>query len=182
VGTTAIPTFTPYRWWPQAHPTWTVDVRSKKTTTVTTPTSTASATPSASAGGGIAVHHVFKQTQQLFSESSDQAEWGDFYYSTANVANLTFQSGVDATVRNQFTSTGKLTNGQDTNFRAINDAYPVFGFAIDLGAVTATAKSTLFTVGLVQKQAIQFEGATNVTTIQNAYWTNYFSNNNALVG
>jgi len=92
---------------------------------------------------------------------------------------LTFQSGADATVRNQFINSGKLTNGQDTNFRAIDDAYPVFGFAIDLGAVTATAKSTLFTIGLVQKQAIQFEGATNVT--QNAYWTNYFTNNNALV-
>jgi hypothetical protein len=169
-------TFPPYQWHPHPYPSWTHSRPGRPTHTV--PTSTSTPTPTATAIG-LAVHHVFRQIQQVFSENSDQALWGDLYYTTANVANLTFQNGQDSVVRGQFINNGVLANTQDTDYRAINNDWPVFAFANDLGSVTATAKSTLFTIGLLQKQAIQFEGATNQTL--NAYWTNYFSTNQAAI-
>ena len=77
-------------------------------------------------------------------------------------------------VRGAFTSTGALTNGMDTNFRAINNAYPTFGFAVGLGAVGSSPVSTLFTLGHAQEQAIQFDGA-NGNVVLPSLWTSYYS-------
>ena len=95
--------------------------------------------------GGIAYHKFYRQTQLLFSETSDQTDYGSWYWATDNVKGLTFQSGADTAVRSAFTNSGALSNTNDTNFRAINDDFPTFGFAVDLGSVQATAVSTLFT-------------------------------------
>jgi len=152
----------------------------KSGTTLTSATATATATPSAT-GAALANHHVYRQTQQVFSENSDQALWGDFYYTTANTAGLTYQQGQDVIVRSQFINTGVLADTQDTNYRAINNDYPVFAFANDLGAVDATAKSTLFTVGFLQEEVIQYENKLNSVEILNGLWTSYFSSNDAAV-
>jgi len=61
-------------------------------------------------------------------------------------------------VRGAFSSSGKLGNTQDTNFRPINQDWPVFGFATDLGDVTGSI-NTVYTLGLTQEEAIQFDGA-----------------------
>ena len=101
-------------------------------------------------------------------------DYGSWYWATNDEVNLTHQSGSDADVRGAFTSTGKLSNANDTRFRAISDALPTFGFAIDLGSVTSPT-STLFTVGLAQEQAVQFNGA-NGTEPVNSFWTSYYTN------
>jgi hypothetical protein len=67
-------------------------------------------------------------------------------------------SGSDVDVRGAFNATGKLKNSKDIKFRAINDAWPVFGYAIDLGSVGSKATSNLFSIGLCQSDAIQFLG------------------------
>lgn len=77
-------------------------------------------------------------------------------------------------VRGAFTSTGALTNSMDNNFRAINNAYPTFGFAIGLGEVGSSPVSTLFTLGHAQEQAIQFDGS-NGNVILPSLWTSYYS-------
>ncbi len=77
-------------------------------------------------------------------------------------------------MRDSFASNGKLDNSKDTNFRAINNAWPVFGHAVDLGSLDSQAKSTLFSIGLCQKEAIQFQGA-NGTQTQDSLWASYFS-------
>ena len=123
-------------------------------------------------GGGNAYHNVFRQTQQLFSEVNDQAEWGNWYWSTASADSLSYQSGADATVRGQFQNNGTLANTQDTNYRAINDDYPVFGFANDLGSITGSV-STLYTIGLYQEQAVQFDGAQGNVSV-NSLWTAFY--------
>ena len=69
-------------------------------------------------------------------------------------------------------SNGTLPNTKDTNYRAINDDYPVFGYAIDLGTVT-TPVSTLYTLGLTQEEAIQFDGKTGIVPVT-SLWTSYF--------
>jgi hypothetical protein len=130
---------------------------------------------------GIAYHQVFKQTQLLFSEKSDQGEWGNWYYVTDAVDGVTYQSGIDNDVRGAFTSNGKLTNSKDTNYRAINSNWPVFGFAIDLGSVGSSSVNTLFSLGLCQNDAIQFDGKNGVVSLP-SLWTSYFSDDFAAVG
>lgn len=88
---------------------------------------------------------------------------------------MSYQSGADTTVRAQFVNNGSLLNTSDTNFRAINDNYPVFGFSHDLGDVTTETTTRVFTIGLYQEQAIQFLGLpANVYSVP-SLWTTYFT-------
>lgn len=84
-------------------------------------------------------------------------------------------SGSDNDVRGAFNTSSKLGNSKDNNFRAINDNWPVFGYAVDLGSVGSDAKSSLFTLGLCQDEAIQFLGANGLTTLP-SLWKSYFGN------
>jgi len=122
--------------------------------------------------GGIAYHRFYRQTQLLWSETLDQTDYGYWYWATDNVANLTFESGIDTDVRAAFTTHGVLTNTNDTNYRAINENYPTFAFAVDLGSVDAAAVSTLFTLGLAQESAIQLDGASGNVSVP-SLWTSY---------
>ncbi|KAL1998449.1 hypothetical protein VTN02DRAFT_6160 [Thermoascus thermophilus] len=125
--------------------------------------------------GDVAYHRVYRQTQQLFSETTDQAEWGSWYWATDSVDGLTHQSGADVDVRGAFARDGRLANTTDGRYRAIQDDWPVFGFAVDLGSVGASAASALFTIGLAQTQAVQFAGAQGYAPLP-ALWTGYFDN------
>ncbi|KAF1957920.1 DUF1793-domain-containing protein [Byssothecium circinans] len=122
---------------------------------------------------GISYHKVWKQNQQHFSEINDRAEWGNIYYAT-DADGLTYQSGSDLDVRGAFASNGKLADTKDSNFRAINNNWPVFGYAVDLGSVGASIRSILFSIGLAQDLAIQFLGANGQTTIP-SLWKSYFN-------
>jgi len=123
---------------------------------------------------GISYHKVWKQNQQLLTETNDRAEWGNWYYST-DAGGLTHQSGSDRSVRGAFRDKGELGNSKDTNFRAISNDWPVFGFAVDLGSVGSSPASTLFTIGLAQEIAIQFLGANGLNNVP-SLWTDYFDN------
>ncbi|KAG9200530.1 hypothetical protein G6514_006872 [Epicoccum nigrum] len=119
-------------------------------------------------------HRVSRQDQQTFSEFNDRAEWGNFYYATDASNGVTYQSGTDDDVRGAFVSNGQLKNTNDTNYRAINNAWPVFGYGVDLGAVKASAVSTLFSLGLCQDKAVQFLGADGLTVLP-SLWKSYFA-------
>ncbi|KAF1941472.1 DUF1793-domain-containing protein [Clathrospora elynae] len=123
---------------------------------------------------GIAYHKVWKQEQQVFNEFSDRAQWGNWYYATDDVDGLTYKSGPDTEVRGAFRNSGKLDNGKDTNFRAINDSWPVFGYAMNYGSVGSVAKTNLFTIGLCQDDAVQFLGADGLTNLP-SLWKSYFN-------
>ncbi|KAK3650978.1 hypothetical protein LTR56_006029 [Elasticomyces elasticus] len=124
--------------------------------------------------GGVAYHKFWRQNQQEFSEGSQQASWGYWYYATENVTGLTFQSGADVDVRGQFTASGALNNTKDTNYRAIASDYPVFGYAIDLGSVGSISVESVFTINLAQEKSIQFDGADGVQGLS-TYWTSSYS-------
>jgi hypothetical protein len=54
-------------------------------------------------------------------------------------------------LRTAFVTKGVLGNSQDTQFRAINDRWPVFAFARDIGAITDSSKNpVVFAVGHVR--------------------------------
>ncbi|KAK0941868.1 hypothetical protein LTR48_001306 [Friedmanniomyces endolithicus] len=131
--------------------------------------------------GRVAYHEVFRQEQLTFSESNMQADWGCWYYATEDSANLTHQSGADVDVRGAFLSNGVLANTEDTNYRAINDAFPTFGFAVNLGLVGSCAVDTLFQLSLNQEECVQFEGANGNQSIP-CLWTSYFESSTAAVG
>jgi hypothetical protein len=88
---------------------------------------------------------------------------------------LTYQSGADVDVRGLFTSRGSLNNTQDTNYRAINNAYPVFGYAINLGSVGSSSVCSVFSLNLAQENVIQFQSSKSTTQKLPAYWTSSFS-------
>ncbi|KAJ5624405.1 hypothetical protein N7510_000714 [Penicillium lagena] len=123
---------------------------------------------------GIGYHKVYRQTQLEFSEVDQQGEWGNWYYATDAAKGVTFQSGQDTVVRGQFASNGVLTNSQNKNYRAISDDWPVFGFTANLGSVGSHPVSTLFTIGLCQDNAVQFNGTSGYNPVP-SLWTSYFS-------
>ena len=53
-------------------------------------------------------------------------------YGPLQTAQTTFQTGEDTVVRAQFINNGVLLNTEDSNFRAINDDWPVFAVSKDL--------------------------------------------------
>ena len=63
-------------------------------------------------------------------------------------------------MRAQFINNGFLANTEDTNYRAIDDNFPVFGYAVDLGTVREKkTKNVLFQLSLHQDHCVQFEAA-----------------------
>ncbi|KAH8813098.1 glutaminase GtaA [Xylogone sp. PMI_703] len=123
--------------------------------------------------GKLAYHKFYPQNQLLVSETNQQPDWGYWYWATETASHLTHQSGKDTDVRGSFVSEGKLDNSKDTNFGSPQDTAVVFGFALDLGSITAST-STLFTIGLTQEIAIQFASAGGVEYLP-SLWTSYFS-------
>lgn len=66
-----------------------------------------------------------------------------------------------------------MANTKDTDYRPIDQDFPVFGFSVDLGSIIGSV-DTLFTLGLTQEQAIQFDGQAGIVPL-NSLWTSYFS-------
>ncbi|KAF8513743.1 DUF1793-domain-containing protein [Hysterangium stoloniferum] len=148
---------------------------------------------------GIITHQVQLANQTLFGEVADHTQYGSTYYSVQNPPNTvtTFQSGPDIFVRSQFTSHGRLTNGQDPNFRAINNDWPVFGFARDLGKVGPftteniknsararkhTPSTVVFSIGHVRDPLVQYITASGLQN-RTGYWrTRYKSVDAAIEG
>jgi hypothetical protein len=128
--------------------------------------------------GDLAYHKLWRQTQIEFDESdkphgNGMAEWGNVYYITNNDEYLTVQTGPDVNVRDAFVADGKLGDTLDSNYRAINDKWPVFAFAHDLGHVGHKVQSRLFSIGLLQQNAVQFLGADGLVSLP-SLWTSHF--------
>ncbi|PWY92879.1 glutaminase GtaA [Aspergillus heteromorphus CBS 117.55] len=122
----------------------------------------------------VAYHKVSRQTQLAFSEVSDQGEWGEWFWATDKTEGYTFQSGEDVVVRGAFSANGTLGDTQDSDYRAISTDWPVFAFAHDLGSVDSSV-GVLYSIGLAQNDAAQYEGSSSGLTIQPSLWTSYFS-------
>jgi len=128
----------------------------------------------------VAYHKVFRQEQLPFAEINQQTEFGNWFYATQSTTGLMHRSGADTVTRQQFATSGGLDNTADANYRAIQDAWPVFAFAKDLGSVGSSSVSTLFQLSLHQKDAIQFLGESGVQVVP-SLWTSYFSDDVAAV-
>lgn len=88
----------------------------------------------------------------------------------------TFQTGQDIVVRAQFIDNGVLLNSQDTNFRAVEDDWPVFAFAQDLGTVTSSSSQpVVFSVGHMRDPAVEYIIANDQTQPRNSFFLSEFS-------
>ncbi|XDG04405.1 hypothetical protein ABKA04_004020 [Annulohypoxylon sp. FPYF3050] len=124
---------------------------------------------------GVAYHQFERQDQEPMSETNQQPNWGTWFWSTKDVEGLTWQSGEDTVVRGAFIDNGVLPNTKDSNYRAVTDNWPVFGFANDLGSVGTDAVSTLYSIGMTQDGAINLFGEGSNLTTYPALWNSYFS-------
>ena len=130
------------------------------------------------ASGDLAAWTASPTDPQVFTQTGNFADWGTSLWATKQVAGLTVESGQDIVVRAQFATTGALTGTNDTNQpRAINNDYPVFAFAKNLGTVgtTATSPFTLL-LGRERDPAINYLG----NSIR-SLWTQYFPSYEAML-
>ena len=102
----------------------------------------------------VVLHSVTLQTQAIYTEILDQPEWGTLYFATPGVSlrlsnafplsrcmmqslHATYQSGLDADARANFTHNGVLNLQQDRS-RSISNGSTVFALAYDLYNISAT--------------------------------------------
>lgn len=109
-------------------------------------------------GGNLQTWAVQLANQQPLTEQNQQAAWGSTVWATPSTSGLTYQSGQDVVVRAQFVNNGKLANSNDTNFRAINNNWPVFAFCADLGQLGGSARTVPLSIGLARTPAVSYQG------------------------
>jgi hypothetical protein len=136
-----------------------------------------------SSPSSISVHRVWRQQQLEFDESdkpdgNGMANWGQIWYATTSDKGTTRMSGSDRNCRQTFANRGWV-DGLDRNFRRITDNWPVFAFAKDLGRVGSTPVSTLYSIGITQKNAVQFLGNGGLHKIP-SLWTSYLNEDDAV--
>ncbi|KAF7375163.1 DUF1793-domain-containing protein [Mycena sanguinolenta] len=131
----------------------------------------------------VYTHQVQLATQTQFGEFSGQGqtEYGSVYFSCIDANALTYQTGQDTIVRAQFIKNGALPNTQDTNFRAVNNDWPVFAFAHTITVGTTVSTPVKFTIGQVRDPAIEYIIAGNVYQKRSYYWWSTFSTVAALI-
>ncbi|KAF9019248.1 DUF1793-domain-containing protein [Hymenopellis radicata] len=124
---------------------------------------------------GAITHQIQLQEPAVFGEISDQTQYGSMYYATSSVDGLTYQTGPDVDVRAQFVTTGTLNNTQDTNYRAIQDNWPVFAFAHNLGDVKTATDPVVVAIGHVRDPVIQYIRAAGEMQERSLYFFSEFS-------
>ncbi|KAK7739143.1 hypothetical protein SLS53_005779 [Cytospora paraplurivora] len=124
---------------------------------------------------GVLYNTFQLSTQQEFVELSQQAGWGQWFISTADTDGVTWKIGADTVVRPQFEANQTLDNTQDTDYRAINDNWPVFALSKDLGNVSSSEVGVLFTIGVSQDNVVNFQGNSSSATALTALWKSVYS-------
>ncbi|KAG8808169.1 hypothetical protein FRC17_004075 [Serendipita sp. 399] len=131
---------------------------------------------STSTTGNIITHQVSLQDQEPYAEDQDHIRHGSAYYSILASAGVTYRSGVDVEVRESFVANGTLDNTLDTNFRAVNDKWPVFAFAKDMGSITSTTSApVVFSIGHVRDPAVRYIIEGGSTQDRSAYYWSVYS-------
>ncbi|RDW71208.1 hypothetical protein BP6252_07771 [Coleophoma cylindrospora] len=120
---------------------------------------------------------IQRRNQQLLTEDADRAEWGTLHFT--GPANVQYEAGTSALLRQRFSKTGTLQNLIDRNFRKIMDEEPVFAFAKSFilngssSTGTNSYESALFTIAHIQDPVVQFASARGLTYMR-PLWASYF--------
>ena len=125
-----------------------------------------------------------RETQQLFTETRDQSEWGTLCFSAPS--DVRHEAGVSMELRQRFSRTGTLQNIADGHFRGIMDEEPVFAFAKSFKANDTSynsdlkTKNVMFTIAHVQNPVVQYAAARGLTYLR-PLWSSYLSSPKELV-
>jgi hypothetical protein len=116
--------------------------------------------------GSAGVYQISLATQELYSENSDMALWGQAVWATTSAqSSYTYQAGAPATVRGQFVANGALNGAMPAwTFGA------VAGLAHELGSFSGS-KSVTFAVGFAREQAINYLGNAQTGYYRSQYGT-----------
>ncbi|VDB85451.1 unnamed protein product [Peniophora sp. CBMAI 1063] len=126
------------------------------------------------------IHAIQLQDQLEFQETSDRIQYGTAYLASTS-SNATYQTGQDSVVRQQFITNGALANTEDTNFRAVQDNWPVLAIAHDLGSIIAAQDPVVFIVGHARDPAIQYIVAGGELQQRSSYfWSKYSTADDAI--
>ena len=128
---------------------------------------------------------VRKETEQLYTERNDRAEWGTLLFSASE--DVRHESGTSSRLRSRFSRTGTLQDVVDDGFRSIMDQEPVFAFSKSFSLNTTSAdpcqkitKSTLFTIAHIQAPVVQYAAARGLTHMR-PLWESWFFSTEALL-
>ncbi|HEY2515172.1 MAG TPA: DUF4965 domain-containing protein [Polyangiaceae bacterium] len=124
-------------------------------------------------GGTLTVQSVTPASPQPLVEVNEYPAWGTAFLA-ADGPGQTVQIGQDTVVRGRAVSQGSLDGSNDTRMpRAINDAWPVLGFAFDLGMVGASASAPVSLVaGHARDPAVSYLSAP-VSPLWKSYWSTW---------
>ncbi|EJD04154.1 DUF1793-domain-containing protein [Fomitiporia mediterranea MF3/22] len=120
--------------------------------------------------GDIITHQVQLVDQEPFTEISDRIQQGSAFYSVVKNSDTTYQTGQDTVVRGQFIDNGVLANTQDTNFRAVQDNWPIFALAQDLGNVQGPSSPIVLSIGHVRDPVVEYIVANNQLQNRSPYF------------
>lgn len=127
---------------------------------------------------------IRRETEQLFSEIRDQAEWGTLHFSAPS--DVRHESGTSGLIRPRFARTGTLQNAIDEDFRGIMEEEPVFAFAKSFSLNASSASSThsvdsvMFTIAHIQDPVVQFAAERGLTFMR-PLWASWFSSVESLL-
>lgn len=88
----------------------------------------------------------------------------------SQTSGTTYQTGQDIVVRAQFINNSVLANTLDTDFRAVQDRFPVFALAEDLGMVTNASQPVVFSIGHFRDPVASYIVAENQFELRSSYF------------
>jgi hypothetical protein len=86
---------------------------------------------------------------------------------------MTWQTSAIGTSRGNFSSNGKLENTSDTNFRAINNQWPVVAYALDLGNITKTSNTLVVGIGLIRDPVVSYRTAKTTQSLRHLWYSKW---------
>jgi hypothetical protein len=129
---------------------------------------------------GLKTWKVKRETEALFTEIRDRAEWGTLYFT--GPGDVSHESGTSAILRQRFAKAGVLQNQIDEHFRQIMDEEPVFAFSktfklagnsSDTSKKHTSSDSALFTIGHIQDLVVQYASSRGLTLMR-PLWKSWF--------
>ncbi|KAF9259183.1 DUF1793-domain-containing protein [Marasmius fiardii PR-910] len=103
----------------------------------------------------LLIHSAQLSNPKPLQEDTNMASDGILYHATNPGNGVSWQSGGHYSLRGWFLSQGSLNNTKDSSFRNIDDNFPVFAYAHDLGSVTSSVSSIVWAIGLVRNPSIR---------------------------
>ncbi|TFY66481.1 hypothetical protein EVG20_g4614 [Dentipellis fragilis] len=127
--------------------------------------------------GNSIIHSASQTSQTIFTEASDQAEWGMLYHAMpSNYGTVGDMTGSDQACRSWFVTNGTLPDTHDSQNREIDQSWPVFALNVDLGSITQTQRPAMFAVGFVRDPATQYVNLGGNVRNRSLYFESRYSN------